>query len=1248
MCATGRVVASRLRFPTLSILGLAFALPLAAGSAVAPTVREPAGSVRQGVSTTLAGSAVVNLSTLAAEERRRAQSKGAPEVRPRIPSELNEAEEELAPEPGATGEVNFPPGVDLFRPPLMPFAASPTPTGGFMGLDDIPMVDSSYVIIPPDVAGGVGPALVMESFNNNYRIRDKATGATVVTVGTATFWNPVVVNKALLNQLTDPRTCYDPIQNRWIVAMQTVNDPGLILFGVSLTADPTGSWFLYAVTPGFTSAPRLDFPILGFNKNWIVITINGYTSPGAFQAGGTMIADYAQARAGTLSSVTNITQGASTHFCSAPSVTLSATEDTMFVVTHLASASATYQVDIVTGTPAAPVYTSGGTNTRPGGGWTQPSGNILPQSAPNSGASACGAAPCKIETQDAQIRSAPIFRVDATTGRGFIYYAQTVALPAATLTRTAVQWTKITAATTPAFADGGRIEDPTATATNGGKWYAYPHIAVNANGDFMVGYTQFSSAQHPAAGYSVHQAGDAAGTIRDPQIYHTGEDYYHKTYSTTTGRNRWGDFSTAQVDPSDDMTLWTLQEYGKTRPGTNDGNTGANSSRWSTWWAALAPPNVTIDVGPSQNEGNSGNSTFAFTARLSYAYGLPVKVFFHTSDGSATVANNDYQSLNSTVIIPAGATTIPINITVKGDTSCETDETFSVTLTSASDNIPLGATVTATGTILNDETYTITASAGAGGIITPSGAVVVSCNTNQSFTIAPDLCHVIQDVVVDGASQGAQTSYTFNSVSAAHTITASFLPNMTLGETHTHVSCNGVTDGAIDLTVTGGTGGLTYAWSNGASTQDISGLAAGSYSVTVTDANSCTATLLNVSITQPAVLALSETHVDVTTCGGTNGSIDLSVAGGTGPYGYAWSNGATTQDLSGLATGSYTVTVTDAHLCTEMTTVNVSAPGAPGLSETHANVSCNGGANGSIDLTVAGGTGPFTYAWSNGAITQDLSGLVAGTYNVTVTDASSCSALLGVTVTQPAVLALSETHTNVCTGGTNGSIDLTVAGGTGPYGYAWTNGATTEDLSGLAAGSYTVTVTDAQDCTQNLGVTIAVSQSAIVASAGANGAISPPGTTNVPCGTDQSYTITPDPNYTVSQLLVDASPVTPATSFTFTNVTANHTIHATFAAVTAVAAAAPAQFALGSVMPNPTHGGMQVPFGLPRASRVRVSIVDPQGRELTVIADGEYPAGWHTAAWSGLTSHGPAGSGLYFVRCLLQGQALMRKFVLAR
>src|SRR6185295_14091852 len=132
------------------------------------------------------------------------------------------------------------------QPPQQLLLASPPPTQSYAGLNDIAMVDSNYIIIPPDVAGGVGPTKVMESFNNNYRIRDKATGVTQLTVGTATFWNPVVVNKALLNQLTDPRTVYDPYQQRWLVAMQTVNNPGLILFGVSVNSDPAGSWYLYA------------------------------------------------------------------------------------------------------------------------------------------------------------------------------------------------------------------------------------------------------------------------------------------------------------------------------------------------------------------------------------------------------------------------------------------------------------------------------------------------------------------------------------------------------------------------------------------------------------------------------------------------------------------------------------------------------------------------------------------------------------------------------------------------------------------------------------------------------------------------------------------------------------------------------------------------------------------------------------------------------------------------------------------
>src|SRR6185436_17241877 len=132
------------------------------------------------------------------------------------------------------------------------------------------------------------------------------------------------------------------------------------------------------------------------------------------------------------------------------------------------------------------------------------------------------------------------------------------------------------------------------------------------------------------------------------------------------------------------------------------------------------------------------------------------------------------------------------------------------------------------------------------------------------------------------------------------------------------------------------------------------------------------------------------------------------------------------------------------------------------------NVSCNGGANGSIDLSVNGGTAPFVYDWSNGANTQDINNLSAGNYTVAITDANGCTYLQGGTIAQPSLaLAASSTVTaNIsCFSGNNGSVDLTVSGGTSPYSYSWNTGAATQDLSGLSAGTYSVTVTDANGCT---------------------------------------------------------------------------------------------------------------------------------------------------------------------------------------
>ncbi|MGE5179757.1 MAG: Calx-beta domain-containing protein [Bacteroidota bacterium] len=718
-------------------------------------MRNPiAGVVRDVKPAVLAGTAVVNFEELSHHQ--------APPGQQQKALLLPEVEEPAEP------VVPLAPGTEA---PVVTQATSPAPTSSFMGLDDIPMVDSLYIVIPPDVGGAVGPNKVMSGHNNNYRIFDKSTGAVVSTVGTATFWAPS--GETALNGLTDPRTLYDPYNNCWIAVMQTVTTgAGNILVGVSQTSDPNGLWFLYRFATGAT----IDFPNVGFNKNWIAVAINQYSRGGTFSSGITLVVNYPLARTGTGSGVI-ITQQKGTHFASSPCITYSATEDTLFVPTHLSSSGGTYSFDTITGTPSAPVYTASGALTRPGGGWAQPGGNILPQSAPNSGASACGATPCPIESQDSQIRSAPVYR------SGFVYYAQTIGLPASGLTHTSVQWTKLStqggAVSGGGFVDGGQIDDPTATSTNGGKWYSYTHLAVNATGDFLIGYSQFSSAQHPSSGYSMHLAGDAAGSVRDPFIYKPGEDYYHKTFSTTTGRNRWGDFSAAQVDPTDDQTLWTLQEYGKTRPGTNDGNTGANSSRWSTYWVSVgsAPlPTVVIGAGPSLAEGNSGFTAFQFPVTLSAASGQNVTVQYQTSDGTATVANNDYQAASGSITILAGSTSGVITVNVVGDTNVEPNETFNVTLTGAT-NATLGTPITATATILNDDLYTILASAGPYGTITPSGTVNVVPGANQSFTIAANPCSHIVDVLVDGGSVGTVGTFTFTSVAGNHTIAASFAPD---------------------------------------------------------------------------------------------------------------------------------------------------------------------------------------------------------------------------------------------------------------------------------------------------------------------------------------------------------------------------------------------------------------------------------------------------------------------------------------
>ncbi|MBK8192262.1 MAG: hypothetical protein IPK76_03210 [Lewinellaceae bacterium] len=310
-----------------------------------------------------------------------------------------------------------------------------------------------------------------------------------------------------------------------------------------------------------------------------------------------------------------------------------------------------------------------------------------------------------------------------------------------------------------------------------------------------------------------------------------------------------------------------------------------------------------------------------------------------------------------------------------------------------------------------------------------------------------------------------------NNCTATTSATVTQPPAISLSTSVTNVLCNGASTGAINLTATGGTGSKTYIWSSGQTTEDLNYIAAGTYTVTVTDANGCTKTT-SASVTQPGAMILSTTAVN-STCGNANGSIDLTVTGGTPAYTYMWSTGATIQDPIGLLAGTYTVTVTDANSCTKTTTATVNNTGGPNLSTVVTNVLCNGASTGAINLTVVGGTPSYTYLWSSGQTTQDLSNIAAGSYTVTVTDANQCTATTSATVTQPPAISLSTSVTNVlCNGASTGAINLTATGGTGSKTYIWSSGQTTEDLNNIAAGTYTVTVTDANGCTKTTSASV--------------------------------------------------------------------------------------------------------------------------------------------------------------------------------
>lgn len=393
---------------------------------------------------------------------------------------------------------------------------------------------------------------------------------------------------------------------------------------------------------------------------------------------------------------------------------------------------------------------------------------------------------------------------------------------------------------------------------------------------------------------------------------------------------------------------------------------------------------------------------------------------------------------------------------------------------------------------------------------TGQDSIFMLADTNVlQVTIDPDSisCNGADDGALTAVASGAPSPYTYLWSTGATTATISNLApglySVTVSDTNncsvsasfvltepsvldvslskTDILCHGNSNGQIDATVTGGTTPYSYLWSNAQLTEDISGLLAGTYTIIVTDLHGCT-DIASSTINEPSALSNAFTTSNISCFGLSDGQATANPSGGANSYTYQWDINAlfqTTQTATGLSALEYFITITDTNNCTLTDSITMTEPTAMSVIMSNTPISCNGNTNGSVTATPSGGTSPYTYLWgpnTGNTTTQTVSSLGAGTYDVTVTDAHSCTTTNSVLLTEPAVLDVTATaHSVTCFGDVDGSIDAVVSGGTAAYSYLWdvaSGSQTTATATGLASGTYSVTVTDANGCTDNTSGTV--------------------------------------------------------------------------------------------------------------------------------------------------------------------------------
>lgn len=463
----------------------------------------------------------------------------------------------------------------------------------------------------------------------------------------------------------------------------------------------------------------------------------------------------------------------------------------------------------------------------------------------------------------------------------------------------------------------------------------------------------------------------------------------------------------------------------------------------------------------------------------------------------------------------------------------------------------------------------------------------------------------------NGSNSSTQTNY----------ITVYAKPTLVTGGTP--VLCFGGNNGSATVTATGGTSPYVYAWSGGGSGATITNKPAGNYTVTVSDAHQCSSTA-SANIGQPlSAISLTPNATDAA-CGQPNGSVSVIASGGAGGFTYSWNTGATSQTVSNLASGNYTVTVKDANNCSSTTSMTINNQNVTISVTVNTSAACSGN-NGSADAVVSNSTqGINGYQWNTGATSGSINNLAAGNYSVTVILTNGCSG----TASGQVIAASGPTASLSPTNGTcqtSPSIDLSLSGGTAPFDYLWSNGATTEDVQNIPAGSYSVTITDANGCSASATTpvgdnsTLSVSFSTQDPTSGNNGSI-----TATPSGGTSPYSYA----WSNGAQTPSINNLAPGT-YTVTITDNSGCIKVSSATIVSTDITAIKGVGLIKVFPNPANDICNVTIELDQSSAVQIEIYNHIGQSLYLSPVKNYQSGTEQIDISTFAS------GVYLVRVRL-------------